>query len=107
MDIKQYRIVLVNLDLTIGSEIKKTRPCVIISPDEMNRYLQISIVAPIKSSSKSYPTRVDVLHNKTKGQIALDQIRPVDRRRIVKVFENLSEREILNVKKVLKEAYVD
>jgi len=47
------------------------------------------------------------LHNKTKGQIALDQIRPVDRRRIVKVFENLSERETLNVKKVLKEAYVD
>jgi len=107
MDIKQYRIVLVNLDLTIGSEIKKTRPCVIISPDEMNRYLQTIVVAPITSSSKSYPTRVDVLHNKTKGQIALDQIRPVDRRRIVKVFENLSEREILNVKKVLKEAYVD
>jgi len=107
MDIKQYRIVLVNLDLTIGSEIKKTRPCVIISPDEMNRYLQTIVVAPITSSSKSYPTRVDVLHNKTKGQIALDQIRPVDRRRIVKVFENLSERETLNVKKVLKEAYVD
>ena len=107
MDLKQYRIVLVNLDPTIGSEIKKTRPCVIISPDEMNRYLQTIVVAPITSSSKSYPTRVDVLHNKTKGQIALDQIRPVDRRRIVKIFENLSEREILNVKKVLKEAYVD
>jgi len=107
MDLKQYRIVLVNLDPTIGSEIKKTRPCVIISPDEMNRYLQTIVVAPITSSSKSYPTRVDVLHNKTKGQIALDQIRPVDRRRIVKVFENLSERETLNVKKVLQEAYVD
>ena len=107
MDLKQYRIVLVNLDPTIGSEIKKTRPCVIISPDEMNRYLQTIVIAPITSSSKSYPTRVDVLHNKTKGQIALDQIRPVDRRRIVKIFENLSEREILNVKKVLKEAYVD
>ncbi len=107
MDIKQYRIVLVNLNLTIGSEIKKTGPCVIISPNEMNRYLQTIVVAPITSSSKSYPTRVDVLHNKTKGQIALDRIRPVDRRRIVKVFENLSKREILNVKKVLKEAYVD
>ena len=107
MDLKQYRIVLVNLDPTIGSEIKKTRPCVIISYDEMNRYLQTRVVAPITSSYKSYPTRVDVLHNKIKGQIALDQVRPVDRKRMVKVFENLSEREILNVKKVLKEAYVD
>jgi len=107
MDLKQYRIVLVNLDPTIGSEIEKTRPCVIISPNEMNKYLQTIVVAPMTSSSKSYPTRVNVLHNKSKGQIALDQIRTVDRQRIIKVFENLSEKEILKVKEVLKETYID
>ena len=66
MELKQYQIVLVNLDPTIGSEIKKTRPCVIISPDEMNKYLQTIVVAPMTSSSKNYPTRVEVNHNKTK-----------------------------------------
>ena len=59
MELRQYQIVLVNLDPTIGSEIKKTRPCVIISPNEMNKFLQTIVVAPITSSSKSYPTRVE------------------------------------------------
>ena len=64
MELKQYQIVLVNLDPTIGNEMKKTRPCVIISPNEMNKYLQTIVVAPMTSSSKSYPTRVQVKHNK-------------------------------------------
>jgi mRNA interferase MazF len=107
MELKQYQIVLVNLDPTIGSEIKKTRPCVIISPNEMNKYLQTIVVAPMTSSPKSYPTRLEVLHDNTKGQIALDQIRTVDRQRITKVFGNLTEKEITKVKEVLKETYVD
>mgnify|MGYP002369260748 FL=1 len=107
MELKQYQIVLVNLDPTIGSEMKKTRPCVVISPDEMNRYLQTVVIAPMTSSSKSYPTRVDVKHNSKKGWIVLDQIRTVDRNRIVKVFDNLSPKEIISLKGVIKETFVD
>jgi len=107
MELKQYQIVLVNLDPTIGSEIKKTRPCVIISPNEMNKYLQTIVVAPMTSSSKNYPTRIEVHHNKTKGWIVLDQIRTVDRIRITKTFESLTEKEIQKVKEIMKETYVD
>jgi mRNA interferase MazF len=106
MDLKQYNIVLVNLDPTIGSEIKKTRPCVIISPDEMNKYLQTIVIAPMTSSSKSYPTRVQVKHNKTKGWVVLDQIRTIDKQRIVKVLGTLTEKEIYSVKSIIHETYV-
>lgn len=107
MELKQYQIVLVNLDPTIGSEMKKTRPCVIVSPDEMNKYLQTIVIAPMTSHSKPYPTRVEVRHNKTKGWIVLDQIRTVDRARIVKVLDVLLEKEISKLKMVFKETYVD
>jgi len=107
MELRQYQIVLVNLDPIIGSEIKKTRPCVIISPNEMNKYLQTIVVAPMTSSSKSYPTRVEILHNNSQSQIVLDQIRTVDKQRITKIFGNLAEKEVSKVKEVLKETYVD
>lgn len=107
MELKQYEVVLVNLDPTIGSEMKKTRPCVIISPNEMNKYLQTIVVAPLTSSSKPYPSRVEVKHNKTKGWIVLDQIRTVDRQRIIKTLDILTTTEINDVKTVLKETYVD
>jgi len=107
MELKQYQVVLVNLDPTIGSEMKKTRPCVILSPNEMNKYLQTIVIAPMTSNSKPYPTRVSVKHNKTKGWIVLDQIRTVDRKRIIKVLGNLVEKEIFNIKAILKETYVD
>jgi mRNA interferase MazF len=107
MDLRQYQIVLVNLEPTIGSEMKKTRPCVIISPDEMNKYLQTIVIAPMTSSSKPYPTRVEVRHNKTKGWIVLDQIRTVDRQRIIKVLATLVDKEMSAVKMVLKQTYVD
>lgn len=107
MELKQYQIVLANLDPTVGSEIKKTRPCVIISPNEMNKYLQTIVVAPMTSSSKPYPTRIEVKHNKTKGWIVLDQIRTIDRQRIIKIFGTLVDKEINQVKAVLKETYVD
>jgi mRNA interferase MazF len=105
--VSQYEIVLVNLDPTIGSEMKKTRPCVILSPNEMNRYLQTIVVAPMTSSSKPYPTRVEVKHKKAKGWIAVDQIRTIDRQRIVKIFGKLSDEEIESLKAVIKETFVD
>ena len=107
MEIRQYQIVLVNLDPTIGSEMKKTRPCVVISPDEMNKYFQTFVVAPMTSNSKSYPTRVEVKHNKTKGWVVIDQIRTIDRKRIVKTFDSLTEKEIAKVKAIIHETYVE
>jgi mRNA interferase MazF len=107
MDLKQYQIVLVNLDPTVGSEINKTRPCIIISPNEMNKYLQTIVIAPVTSSSKSYPTRVEVNHDNIKGWIVLDQIRTVDRQRIFKIIGNLTDKETIRVKDVLRETYVD
>lgn len=105
--ISQYDIVLVNLDPTIGSEMKKTRPCIVLSPNEMNKYLQTIVVAPMTSSSKPYPTRVEVRHKMTKGWIAIDQIRTIDRLRIVKRFEMLTDKEIDKVKTVIQETFVD
>ena len=105
--VNQYDIVWVNLDPTIGSEMKKTRPCVVLSPNEMNKYLQTIVIAPLTINSKPYPTRVEVKHKVTKGWIAIDQIRTIDRIRIVKRFENLTNEEIEQVKNVIKETFVD
>lgn len=107
MEIKQYELVLVNLDPTIGSEMKKTRPCAVISPNEMNKYLQTIVVAPLTSSSKPYPTRVEIKQTKTKGWVVLDQIRTVDRTRIIKKLGNLTTSEIVAVKTVIMETYVE
>lgn len=107
MVVKQYQIVLVNLDPTIGSEIKKTRPCVVISPNEMNKYLRTIVIAPMTSSSKNYPTRVPVSHEGKSGSIVLDQIRTIDKERIIKTFKSLSKEKVLLVKSVIKETYVD
>lgn len=107
MEIKQYIITLVNLDPTVGSEINKTRPCVIISPNEMNKYLRTVIIAPMTSQTRDYPTRVAVKHNNKKGWIALDQIRTIDKARIVKTLDTLTTKEIEKLKLVLKEMLID
>ena len=107
MELKQYQIVLVNLDPTIGSEIKKTRPCVIISPDEMNKHLRTIIVAPMTTTSRKYPSRIEVKHEQKIGWIVIDQIRSIDKQRIIKVLGRLSQPEIKEVKSVIKEAFVD
>ena len=107
MELAQYEIILVNLDPTIGSEMKKTRPAVIISPNEMNKYLNTIVIAPLTSNSKPYPTRVEVKYNKTKGWIVLDQIRTIDRRRIIKKLDHLTDKEIEKVKSIIKETFVD
>ena len=106
MGLKQYQIVLVNLDPTIGSEIKKTRPCVIISPDEMNRPLRTVVIAPMTTRSNPYPTRVEVAHHQQTGWVVLDQIRTIDKQRIIKPLGELSAGEIEQVKTVIEETYV-
>ncbi|WP_226065118.1 type II toxin-antitoxin system PemK/MazF family toxin [Kaistella polysaccharea] len=105
--IQQYTIVLVSLDPTLGSEINKTRPCVVISPNELNKHLRTIVIAPITSTSKSYPTRIPISGKITKGWIVVDQIRVIDRRRVIKSFGNLKEEEIIALKAVIKETYVD
>jgi|SRR5690606_32627941 len=107
MEINQYAIVLVNLDPTVGSEIKKTRPSVVISPNEMNSHLNTIVIAPMTSSLKKYPTRIPVNHNGIKGMIAIDQVRTIDKSRIIKIFESISKTEIENCKAVIKETFVD
>jgi mRNA interferase MazF len=104
---QQYQVVLVNLDPTVGHEIKKTRPCVVISPDEMNRHLATLLIAPMTTKSRSYPTRVEAYQGSQKSWVALDQIRTIDKKRVVKRFEFLSSAEQLTVKRVLKQMLVD
>ena len=107
MEINQYQIILVNLNTTIGSEIKKTRPCVVISPDEMNKYLRTVVIAPMTTTSKNYPTRVEIKHDNRIGWIVLDQIRTIDKQRILKELGRLSKPESKELKSVLKETYID
>jgi mRNA interferase MazF len=107
VEVKQYQIILVNLDPTIGSEIQKTRPCVIISPNEMNDHLRTITIAPMTTSSKEYPTRVKVNHNGHQGWVVLDQIRTIDKVRIIKTYDSLTHSEIRACKKVIKETFVD
>jgi len=101
---EQYNIVLVNLDPTIGSEIKKTRPCVIVSPNEMNFNINTVIIAPMTSKSREYPTRVKF---KDKSFIVLDQIRTIDKQRIIKKLDILDKNTILEVKKIIYQMLVE
>ena len=107
MEIDQYNIVLVNLNNTLGAEIQKTRPCVVISPHEMNRHLRTIVVSPMTTRSRSYPTRVPVRHDRKTGWIVVDQIRTIDRKRIIKVLGTLNRFEIGRLKEVIREAYVE
>ena len=107
MEISQYQIILVNLDPILGSEIKKTRPCIVISPNEMNLFLNTVVIAPMTTSSKNYPTRIEVKHDSKIGWIVLDQIRTIDKQRIIKDLGRLTKSEINELKSVLKEAYID
>jgi mRNA interferase MazF len=104
---EQYSICLVNLDPTIGHEIRKTRPCVIISPDEMNQHISTIIIAPMTTKSRAYPTRVPLNFQGKKGWIVLDQIRTVDKRRAIKKMGKISPNKIVEVKNVINEMLVE
>ena len=107
MDLKQYNIVLVNLDPTLGSEIQKTRPCVVLSPNEINDNLRTVVIAPMTSVSRNYPTRIKVLHNNKVGWVVIDQIRTIDKVRIVKMLGSLNQKEITECKRILRETFID
>lgn len=103
--LSRFDIYYVNLDPTIGSEIKKTRPCVIISPNEMNYNITTVIVAPLTSKLRNYPTRVACKAEGKQGQIVLDQIRTVDKIRLIKKIDTLNKATQTKVLNVLKEMF--
>jgi mRNA interferase MazF len=97
---------LVALDPSTGSEIKKTRPCLVISPNEMNEPLQTVLVAPMTTTRRAYPTRVDLTFRNKAGQVALDQLRAVDRHRLLKRLGTVSTKTAYSVSSVLVEMFV-
>ena len=105
MVVSRYEVHLVRLDPTEGSEIRKTRPCLIISPDEMNRYIQTVIVAPMTSQGRTYPTRVPVEFQGKSGHVVLDQIRTVDKTRLIKKMGKLSPSTAEKVSRLLVEMF--
>ena len=88
---KRFDVFLVALDPTLGREIQKTRPCLIISPDEMNAHIGTVIIAPMTSKGRNYPTRINCTFQRVSGQIVLDQIRTVDKGRLIKKLGRISE----------------
>ena len=107
MVINQYDIFWVDLNPTVGHEIKKVRPCVVISPDEMNLNIDTIIIAPMTTRSRNYPTRIKIGFKEKTGWIVLDQIRAIDRIGLKEKAGYLREVEIIKVKKILKEMLVD
>ena len=105
MVIKRFDVFLINIDPTIGSEIKKTRPCLIISPDEMNRWIKTVIISPMTAQGRQYPTRVTCRFQGKEGHIVLDQIRSVDKSRLVRKLGKLDELEQKKVLAVLAELF--
>ena len=93
----RFDVYLTNLDPTVGSEIQKTRPCLIVSPDEMNKHIRTIIVAPMTTAGKDYPTRISCTFKKKKGQIVLDQIRTIDKTRLVKKLGTIDPETQLKV----------
>ena len=101
----RFDVYLINLDPTVGSEIQKTRPCLIISPDEMNRHVRTVIVAPMTSATKDYPTRVNCSFKRKTGQIVLDQIRTIDKKRLIKRLDSVDAKTQLEVISVLQRLF--
>jgi mRNA interferase MazF len=97
----RFEVYLVRLDPTQGSEIRKTRPCLVISPDEMNRHLRTVIIAPMTTQGRAYPSRVNVAFGGTSGQVVLDQIRTIDKTRLVRRLGSLDEPAAQHVIEVL------
>lgn len=100
MEVKQFDVYLINIEPTLGHEINKIRPCLIISPNEMNRFISTVIVAPMTTKGKNYPTRVTCVFQGKKGQVVLDQIRTIDKERLVTKLGTISsnvQKRILDI----------
>jgi mRNA interferase MazF len=107
MEVTRFDVVLVNLDPTRGREIKKTRPCLVISPDEMNRRISTLMVAPMTSKGTTYPTRIPCTFDGVHGQIVLDQIRTIDRRRVIRHMGRIDRRTQPKVLDTLRELFAE
>ncbi len=105
MDVSRFDVHLITLDPTQGSEIQKTRPCLIISPDEMNRHIRTVIIAPMTTRGREYPTRITCTFQGRSGQIVLDQIRTVDKSRLIKRLGRISKPAQHKVLSVLQEMF--
>ena len=105
MEVKRFDVYLINLEPTLGSEIRKTRPCAVISPNEMNRHVRTVIVAPMTTKGSSYPSRVDCNFRGKSGLIILDQIRSIDKSRLAKKMGTLSPSAQSKVIAVLQEMF--
>ena len=105
MVVKRFEVFLVNLDPRVGSEIKKTRPCLVISPDQMNQYINTVIVAPLTTKGKPYPTRVSCKIQGKQGMVVLDQLRTVDKSRLVHKIGRLDTKTQAEVLRVLGEIF--
>jgi mRNA interferase MazF len=105
MVVKRFDVYLVNLDPTVGSKIQKTRPCLVISPDEMNRNIRTVIIAPMTSTQKEYPTRVSCTFQKKKGQIVLDQLRTIDKARLIIKLGTINSKDQLEVISILQRLF--
>jgi mRNA interferase MazF len=101
----RFDVLLISLDPSKGSEIKKTRPCVVVSPNEMNKYIKTIIVAPMTSKIKNYPTRIPVIFDDKEGSIVLDQIRTIDKSRIIKKLGAIDNKTIILVLEVLRNMF--
>ena len=104
--VNQYDIYFINLDPTIGSEIRKTRPCIIISPDEMNKFLNTLVIAPVTSKIHNYPSRVAFILENKNAEIVLDQIRTIDKKRLITKTGKLDKKTIKKIKSVIHEMLV-
>ncbi len=102
MVIDRFNVYLVNLDPTVGSEIRKVRPCLVVSPDEMNHHVRTAIVAPMTTKGHNYPTRVPCRFARKRGQVVLDQIRTVDQTRLTKRLGRLDAKTCAHVLEVLQ-----
>lgn len=105
MVVNRFDVYLINLDPTIGSEIQKTRPCVIISPDEMNRHIHTVIIAPMTTAGREYPTRIKCEFKEKKGHVVVDQIRTIDKKRLIKKLGSLDSETQSKVISVLQRLF--
>lgn len=105
MEVKRFDVYLVNLDPTVGHEIKKSRPCLVISPDEMNRYISTVIVAPMTTKGREYPTRVPSTFRGKEGQVVIDQIRTIDKIRLIKRLGKIDSQTQADVLSVLSDLF--
>lgn len=105
MVVERFDVFLIRLDPTIGSEIQKTRPCVVLSPDEMNRYINTVIVAPMTTQGREYPTRVPCRFQGKQGQVVLDQIRTVDKSRLIRRLGRIERQTQKIVLRLLTEMF--